>query len=155
MTVASTKSTSNTSIRSTCASTSGGASLDASWRMASRNSSTSSTATAKVSANLRMVRKRGSLCPFSSSQIVRVLAPVAFANPRAEYPVLRLERFSYRKRPWCPVAAVSEEAASILERDRTERPVGGIEERLSRSGLRLPQDALNLGERLLYGVEIR
>ena len=59
-----------------------------------------------------------------------------------------LERFSYRKRPWCPVSAVIEEAASILKRDPTERPVGGIEQRLSRSGLRLPQDARNLGERL-------
>ena len=37
-----------------------------------------------------MVLGRGSLRPLSSYQIVRVLEPVAFANPRVEYPVLRL-----------------------------------------------------------------
>jgi hypothetical protein len=40
--------------------------------------------------NLRTVLGRGSLRPFSSSQMVRVLDPVALANPRAEYPLLRL-----------------------------------------------------------------
>src|SRR5215211_1281636 len=53
------------------------------------------------------------------------------------------------------VAAVGEPAPRVLRAHRVQSPADGLQERLARPGLRLPQERLDLGEGLLDRREIR
>jgi hypothetical protein len=58
---------------------------------------------------------------FPHEQIIVDADESAMNFPRANTSIpfmCRLERFSYRKHPHRPVAAVGEEAAGVLDRDR-------------------------------------
>ena len=104
--------------------------------------------TAKIEQTIEQMPKSGGSLVGSRLLSAAALLRVSWRTPSLEW-------FSYRKRLWRPIPAVAEEAAGVLDRDRRQRPVCGFEERPSRPRLRPPQQALDLGEGFLYGVEVR